>query len=558
MSDEFIRARDFLLAHREDYEAASRDFAWPRLHQFNWALEYFDRYAEGNRRTALCIAADDGAVRLSFEELRERSNRLANYLRALGARRGDRLLLMLPNSVPIWEVTLAAMKLGVVVTPTSTALTHDELADRFARGSIRLVVADAAGADKLAGQPGDHVRLAVGGKVAGWNAYEDALAASSRFAPDGPTPATDPLLLYFTSGTTAQPKLVLHTHQSYPIGHLSTMYLLGLQEGDVHLNLAAPGWAKHAWSSFFAPWNAGATVFVHNYVRFDAKKTLVAMVEHRVTTICAPPTVWRMLILEDLASYPIRLREALSAGEPLNPEVFARVRAAWGLDLRDFYGQTETTALVGNAPSQPIKPGSMGRPMPGYQIVLLDGDGREADDGEVALRLQQRPVGLMAGYLGDAAASVRAVGGDYYRTSDVATRDADGYLWYVGRTDDVFKSSDYRVSPFELESVLIAHPAVAEAAVVPTPDPIRGVVPKAFVVVRPGHAPSSELAADIFRYLRERIAPFRRIRRLEFAELPKTSSGKIRRVQLRAQEVERAASCARGEHEYREEEFLAR
>jgi acetyl-CoA synthetase len=558
MSDEFIRARDFLIAQREEYDAAYRGFVWPRVEQFNWALDYFDRYAEGNRRTALCIADDSGATRLSFEELCERSNRLANFLRGLGAQRGDRLLLMLPNSVPIWEIMLAAMKLGVVVVPTHTALTPADLADRFERGGIRHVITDASGAEKLANQPGDYTRIAVGPSIAGWRAYEDAFAAPASFVPDGPTRAEDPLLLYFTSGTTAKPKLVMHTYESYPIGHLSTLYVLGLKEGDVHLNVAAPGWAKHAWSNFFTPWIAGATIFIHNYARFEAKKTLQALVDYEVTTICAPPTVWRMMILEDLASYPVKLREGLSAGEPLNPEVFERVRAAWGVGLRDFYGQTETTALVGNSPGQPIKPGSMGRPLPGYQIGLLDADGREADDGEISVRLHPRPVGLMQGYLGDAAASTRAVGGDYYRTGDAATRDQDGYYWYVGRTDDVFKSSDYRISPFELESVLIEHAAVAEAAVVPSPDPIRGVVPKAFIVVKPNYTPSADLAADVFAFLRGRIAPFRRIRRVEFAELPKTSSGKIRRVQLRALEAERQANGTRGEHEYREEDLIAR
>ena len=558
MSDEFIQARDFLLANREDYEAAYRGFTWPQLEHFNWALDYFDRYADGNDRPALCIVDDTGTVRLSFADLRERSNRIANYLRGLGARRGDCLMLMLPNSVPIWEIMLAAMKLGVVVTPTSTGLTRDDLADRFARGNIRHVIADRASAEKLAAVPGGYTRVVVGGPLDGWQPYEDAFSASANFVPDGPTRAEDPLLLYFTSGTTAKPKLVPHTHQSYPIGHLSTMYLIGLKEADVHLNISAPGWAKHAWSSFFAPWNAGATIFVHNYTRFDAKKTLAAIVDNQVTTLCAPPTVWRMLILEDLKAYPVQLREVVSAGEPLNPEVIERVKAAWGLSVRDFYGQTETTALVGNPPGQPIKAGSVGRPLPGYQVVLLDADGQESDDGEIALRLQPRPTGLMRGYLGDVGESGRAVGEDYYHTSDMASRDADGYFWYVGRTDDVFKSSDYRISPFELESTLIEHPAVAEAAVVPAPDPIRGTVPKAFLVAKRGYTPSAELAADIFGFLRQHVAPFRRVRRLEFAELPKTSSGKIRRVQLRALEAERAAKGERGENEYREDEIMGR
>ncbi len=397
-----------------------------------------------------------------------------------------------------------------------------------------------------------------GGSAPGWHSYEEADARSPQFTPEAPTPANDPLLLYFTSGTTSKPKLVLHTHQSYPVGHLSTMYWIGLREGDVHLNISSPGWAKHAWSSFFAPWNAGAEILIHDYARFDAKKTLDVIVEHAVTTLCAPPTVWRLLILEDLASYPVKLREVVSAGEPLNPEVIERVRAAWGLTIRDGYGQTETTAQIGNSPGQLLKPGAVGRPLPGYELALLDADGEESDDGEIALRLAQRPLGLMQSYLGDTARSSAALEGAYYRTSDVASRDADGYFWYVGRTDDVFKSSDYRISPFELESVLIEHPAVAEAAIVPSPHATRGSVPKAYVITKPGFAPSDELAAQILGFCRDRLAPYKRIRRIEFAELPKTVSGKIRRVQLRAQEVQRDANGDRGENEFWEEDLQLR
>jgi acetyl-CoA synthetase len=333
------------------------------------------------------------------------------------------------------------------------------------------------------------------------------------------------------------------------------MYWIGLLEGDVHLNISSPGWAKHAWSCFFAPFNAGATVFVHNYARFHAARTLEVLERHRVTAMCAPPTVWRMLILEDLSKHKVHLREALSAGEPLNPEVIEKVRQAWGLTIRDGYGQTETTCQVGNSPGQKLKPGSMGRPMPGYEIALVSDEGGIGDEGEICLPLANRPAGLMAGYQDDANLNDFVHRAGHYHTGDVAVRDAEGYISYVGRADDVFKSSDYRISPFELESALIEHEAVAEAAVVPSPDAVRGVVPKAFLILRPGAAPSRELALDVFRFLRRRLAPYKRVRRLEFSDLPKTISGKIRRVDLRKKEESRAAGAARGEREFWQEDF---
>jgi acetyl-CoA synthetase len=554
--DAFLQARDFLLAHREHYAAAYQGFAWPRLERFNWALDYFDRYARGNERLALWVVNDGGsATQASFAALSTASNRAANFLRRLGVQRGDRLLVMLPNTPALWEISLAAMKLGAVISPATTLLTPADLRDRLERAGMRHVVADAAGTEKFATVPGDYTRLVVGNPVPGWTDYAASASASEAFTPDGVTYANDPLLLYFTSGTTAQPKIVLHTHQSYPVGHLSTMYWIGLREGDIHYNISSPGWAKHAWSCFFAPWNAGATVFIHNLPRFDARKTLAALVEYGVTTLCAPPTVWRMLILEDLRAYPVKLREAVGAGEPLNPEVIEQVRLAWGLSLRDGYGQTETTAQLGNSPGQPVRPGSVGRPLPGYEVALLDLDGQPVEEGEISLRLKPGPLGLMAGYADSPERTAAALGGDYYHTSDVARRDADGYFWYVGRVDDVFKSSDYRISPFEIESALIEHPAVAEAAVVPSPDPIRLSVPKAYVVLAPGHAPGRDTALDIFRFMRERLAPYKRIRRLEFSDLPKTISGKIRRVELRTAEGRRGVGTDRGPHEYWEEDF---
>jgi len=552
----FRAARDFLLRHRDDYETAYRDFRWPVLDRFNWALDWFDPYAAGNHATALWIVDDEGGeVRHTFAEMAERSNRAANFLRGLGVRRGDRVLLMLPNVAPLWEAMLACAKLGAVVVPATTQLTADDLRDRFDRGGVRHVVTDAPGAPKFTDVDEDYTRIVAGGGApAGWTRWEDALEAPPEFVPDGETRADDPLLLYFTSGTTSKPKLVLHTHQSYPVGHLSTMYWIGIREGDVHLNISSPGWAKHAWSNVFAPWNAGAAIFVYNYARFDAPRMLDTIARFGVTTLCAPPTVWRMLIGEELARWKTGLREAVSAGEPLNPEVIERVRQAWGITIRDGYGQTETTAQIANPPGQPLKIGSMGRPLPGYRVALLDVDGNEAEEGEIALRLDPPPLALMAGYLGDPARSAEAMREGYYRTGDVASRDADGYITYVGRADDVFKCSDYRISPFELESVLIEHPLVAEAAVVPSPDPVRLAVPKAFIVLRGDARPSRELALDILRFCRDRLAPYKRIRRLEFAPLPKTISGKIRRVELRGNETARPDG-ARGESEWWYEDF---
>jgi acetyl-CoA synthetase len=333
------------------------------------------------------------------------------------------------------------------------------------------------------------------------------------------------------------------------------MYWIGLRPGDIHLNVSSPGWAKHAWSCFFAPWNAGACVFIYNYARFNAKAMLAVLERCRVTTLCAPPTVWRMLIQEDLAAFRGRLaiRDLVGAGEPLNPEIIERVQAAWGITVRDGFGQTETTALVGNSPGQPVKVGSMGRPLPGYDVLLLDVRGRPTDEGVVSIRLNPRPVGLMESYSGDSATAI-APAGDFYRTGDVARRDSDGYLWYIGRADDVFKSSDYRISPFELESVAIEHPAIAEAAVVPSPDPLRLAVPKGFVSLKAGYTPTPELAADIFAHLRQRLAPYERIRRLEFGEIPKTMTGKIRRADLRRLEAKRRAASEKGELEFIEDE----
>ncbi|MSO76871.1 MAG: AMP-dependent synthetase [Alphaproteobacteria bacterium] len=552
----FKAARDFLFAHGHDYPTVHRDFRWPVLDNFNWALDWFDAElatGAGANREALGITGD-GAASRTFAELSASSNQLANGLRALGVKRGERILLMLGNVVPLWETMLAAMKLGAVVIPATTLLTASDLKDRFERGRVRHLIANAGDAAKFDGLDATVTRIAVGPAPAGWVAYDSLLTASPRFQPDGPTRAGDPMLLYFTSGTTAKPKLVLHSHQSYPAGHLITMYWLGARPGDRHLNISSPGWAKHAYSCFFAPWNAGATVCIVNQPRFHAAAMLDAIVANNVTTLCAPPTVWRMFIQEDLKAWQTSLREVLSAGEPINPEVIEQVEKLWGKTIREGYGQTETTIQVGCFPGEKVKPGSMGQEAPGYRIQLLDAADKETAEGELGILLDRPPTGLMQGYQQDDG-SFAALGRHAYRTGDVAMRDRDGYFTYVGRADDVFKASDYRISPFELESALIEHAAVAEAAVVPAPDTLRMAVPKAFLALAPGAEPSRETALGIFQHIRQRLAPFKRVRRIEFYELPKTISGKIRRVELRQIEEKRFATGRREPAEFREEDF---
>jgi acetyl-CoA synthetase len=561
--DQFLSCRDVLLQHRTDYDAAVKAFSWPVLEHFNWALDYFDSIALNNPAPALHIVEESGQQSLlSYAELAQRSNQVANWLIGLGARKGDRILLMMGNEVPLWETMLAAIKLGAVLIPATTLLSGDDLEDRLLRGRVSHIITNAAGMAKIidlpkaatAGLSLVSVSGASTGLPKGWTDYWQSLQASTLFSQPEPTHVTDPLLEYFTSGTTAKPKLVQHTQQSYPVGHLSTLYWLGLKKADVHWTISSPGWAKHAWSCFFAPLNAQACVFIYNYTRFNGPTILDTLVEHKVNTMCAPPTVWRMLIQEDLKAWPVHLRELISAGEPLNPEVIEQVRAAWQITIRDGYGQTETTAQIGNPPGAMLKPGSMGRPLPGYQMVLLGPDGQPCDEGEICIDLAHRPTALMNGYADDAAKTAEAMREGYYHTGDVGQRDAQGYITYVGRADDVFKSSGYRISPFELESALIEHPAVAEAAVVPSPDPVRGFVPKAYVILAPGHSPDAATAAAIFLFMRKRVSGYKLVRRIEFSDLPKTISGKIRRVDLRALENERSSHTDPHPGEFLEEQ----
>jgi acetyl-CoA synthetase len=537
-TDAYRSARDLLLSLREDLDRARAEFTWPDVgERFSWAVDWFDAVARGNDRPALVVVEEDGSsTERSFDEMARASDQVAAWLSGHGVGRGDAVIVMLGNQVELWESMLAVMKLGAVIMPTTTAVGPSDLADRISRGGARFVLCNPADAGKLDGVQGDYAVLTS-------DALHEAYSLDVPPAPHPGTAPSDRLLLYFTSGTTSRPKLVEHTQVSYPVGHLATMYWLGLRPGDVHLNISSPGWAKHAWSCFFAPWIAEATIVVFNYARFDAASLLAQLRKRDVTSFCAPPTVWRMLITSDLSGGPGTLREVIGAGEPLNPEVIEQVKAAWGLTIRDGYGQTETSAQVGNTPGTPVRPGSMGKPLPGLPVVLVDpltGEPVEGvGEGEICLDLtgpQGHPLPLMTGYQGDEDRNTTAMADGFYHTGDIASRDEDGYITYVGRTDDVFKASDYRISPFELESVLIEHDAVAEAAVVPSPVPLRLAVPKAYVVLAAGWEPDRDTALAILRHARENLAPYKRIRRLEFAELPKTISGKIRRVELRASE----------------------
>jgi acetyl-CoA synthetase len=553
----FRAARDQLLSLRDDRGAAAREFVWPDVGpSFNWSTDWFDAIGTGNDKLALWIVEEDGSeTKATFDQMVSRSDQVANWLQKLGVGRGDHVMLMLGNQIELWEAMLAVMKVGAVILPTSTALGSHDLADRVLRGRVDHVIVTPGNVHKFDEVPGRYSRIVVGPARAGWFGFDE-----SRAAPTGKVAVAvqtgDPSLIYFTSGTTSKPKMVTHTQASYPVGHLTTMYWLGVQPGDMHLAISSPGWGKHAWSCFFAPWIAEATVFVYNYSRFDPPALLAQLERAQVTTFCAPPTVWRMLIQADVGDRPSSLGEILSAGEPLNPEVINHIESAWGLVIRDGYGQTETTAIIGNSPGVALKAGSMGFPLPGVNVVLVDPvSGAVGDEGEVCLDLATPATNLMAGYFGDPERSAEVLRDGYFHTGDVASRDENGFITFIGRTDDIFKSSDFKISPFEVESVLLEHPAIAEAAVVPAPDATRLNTPKAYVVLAAGWEPTADTALAVLRHARTALPAYMRVRRIEFFELPKTNSGKIRRVELRARESEAALAGERLADEYRDEQF---
>lgn len=548
VTEQFLAARDFLVANRENYTTAVNEFEWPRFDSFNFATDWFDYLATqsaSENREAIVINEQDGSsTRRTYSEMSKRSQQLANWLTDQGVKRGDHVMLMLNNQLELWESMLACIRAGFVINPATAMLGTDDLQDRTERAGVSWVIVNNDDAQKFQGVNGDFSVIQIqDGEPAQTSHptlyYSDSHTAAVEYTPTQQTRGDETLLLYFTSGTTSKAKLVEHTHTSYPVGHLSTMYWIGIEPGDVHLNVAAPGWAKHAWSNFFAPWIAGATIFIYNYSRFDAAALMAQMDKEGVTSFCAPPTVWRMLVQADLSLMKKPPTKIVGAGEPLNPELFNAIKRGWGVEIRDGFGQTETSVQIANTRGEQVKPGSMGKPLPGFNIALIDpASGAIGDTGEICIKLDPRPVGLFSGYVASPEKNDEVFRDGYYHTGDIAERDEDGYISYIGRSDDVFKASDYRLSPFELESVVIEHSAVAEVAVVPSPDPIRLAVPKAYVALAKGFEPDAETAESILKHCRDGLAPYKRIRRLEFFELPKTVSGKIRRVDLRKRENE--------------------
>ncbi|MFC9701702.1 acyl-CoA synthetase [Streptomyces sp. NPDC056943] len=553
--EEYRAARDLLLRLRGDREEACAAFRWPRAEHFNWALDWFDVIAEGNDRPALEILGrpePDGRIpladRVSFAELAACSDELAVSLRESGVARGDRVLILLGTRSELWETLLGCIKLGAVVVPGYQDLTRGEATDRITRGGIRHLICAPELVPLLDELPVPGVRMTPAADRAGWLPYPDTRGTGRRaFVPDGPTRAADPSFCYFTSGTTSLPKLVEHSHAGYGVGHLSSLYWSGLRPGDRHLNLSAPGWAKHSWSSFFVPWAAEATVLAPPDGGLPPALLPRALAEHGATSLCAPPSAWRAM-LPYVAGGPgaPRLREATAAGEPLTAETAERIEAAWGVRVRDGYGQTEATALIGRAPDTPEPLAPLGHPLPGYRIVLRDPEtGETGESGEVCVDLTERPPGLMRGYADLPERTAEAFADGLYRTGDRGERCADGSVRLLGRMDEVFKSHGHRVSPMEIEAVLRTHPEVADAAVIPCPDPAGGLAPYAVVELRTAQGESAPKArepagtrhrrvgAELLTLAAERLAPVFVPRGVDVvAHLPRTRSGKVRRGEL--------------------------
>jgi medium-chain acyl-CoA synthetase len=528
-----------------EYEAARAAFRWRRPERFNFARDVVDPLAADPERSAMLWVDDTGRERhFAFAHFSAASRRLCHVLGEAGVQRGDSIILMLPRIPEWWECLLAGLRMGAVVAPATVQLSPQDLRYRIGAAGAACVITDMAGAEKVdiiaAHCPSLKARLLVDGARPGWIDCRAAQAAAPNTFETADTRADEEALCYFTSGTTGYPKMCMHRHD-YALGHETTgRYWLDLYTEDLHWNVSDTGWAKAAWSSLFGPWNRGARIFVHHTAgAFDPTRTLSLLEQYPVTTLCAAPTVYRMLVLEDLQQYRFAtLRHCVSAGEPLNPEVIAAWRRATGITIRDGYGQTETVILCGNFPCLEARPGSMGRPAPGIDLQVIDEHGNvlpAGTEGEIAVRVRpERPLGLFSEYRNDPERTGAAFRGDWYVTGDRAVVDADGYFWFVARADDVIISAGYRIGPFEVESALIEHPAVAESAVVGAPDATRGQVVKAFVVLAPGYLPGEALKQELQEHVKRVTAPYKYPRQIEFADaLPKTVSGKIRRVELR-------------------------
>ncbi len=535
-----------------DYESARRHFHLDVPQRFNAARDVVDAWAqkEPNRLALVTVGPSGGETgRYTFADLARRSNRAANVLHAHGVKKGDRLFVMLPRIVQWYDVMLGAAKLGAIPMPGTTLLTERDIEYRTTRAEASVIVTDADAVSRVDAVRDRceslRARIVVGGTCDGWVAFDDALTRASDAAPDlAPTRADDPLLIYFTSGTEAYPKMVQHTHASYGIGHeITARFWQDLGPSDLHCTLSDTGWAKAAWGMLFGQWRMGAALFLWDARGKPDYELLMRLItEHRVTSFCAPPTVYRSLVCMDLAPYDWSgLRHCTAAGEPLNPEVIKIWREETGRTVYDGYGQTETVNVVANYRCLPVKPGSMGKPTPGFDVHVVDADGHvlaPGEEGHLAIRVRpDRPIGLFKEYWRDPEATAKAIRGDWYFTGDRAMTDDEGYFWFVGRGDDIIISAAYRIGPFEVESALIEHPAVAEAAVVGKPHAERGQIVKAFVVLAPGYTASAELALELQDHTKRVTAPYKYPREIEFvATLPKTVSGKIRRVELRQRE----------------------
>jgi acyl-coenzyme A synthetase/AMP-(fatty) acid ligase len=535
-----------------DYTQTCREFRWNVPEHYNFAFDVVDHWGEDAQKLAMLWVNEQGdEKRFSFRHFTVRSNQVGNALRTMGIRQSDRILIMAPRLPEWWEAVLGIMKIGAVSMPGTTLLTPKDVAYRIQSGDAVAIITDEEGAMKVE-QVADEcptlrLKILLGAEREGWVNYTRAVASAMGTFKREPTRGDAPMMIYFTSGTVGYPKMVLHTHVSYPIGHTITgKYWLDLKPTDLHWNLSDTGWAKAAYSNLFGPWIMGAAMFTFDgRGRFDARQTLDLLERYPISTFCAPPTAYRLLVLENLSHYRLStLRHCVGAGEPLNPEVIGTWQRGTGQTIRDGYGQTETVILVANFPPMPVKPGSMGKPSPGFSVDIVGDDGRVVPpgvEGDIAVKVTPgRPVGLFKEYWRNPEATSNCLRGPWYITGDRAIKDEEGYFWFVGRADDVIISAGYRIGPFEVESALVEHPSVAEAAVVASPDQIRGDIVKAFVILAPGHHPSDLLKQDLQEYVKRVTAPYKYPREIEFAkELPKTISGKIRRVELRQREVDR-------------------
>ncbi len=536
----------------QDYQAL-HDLEIKKPEYFNWVTEVFEdiHVKESPEKTALLWTDGESTHNYSFLTLYKRYNKLINFLRSKGIKQQDVVMTQMMLQRINWVTHLACIKAGLRLSPAASILGVQDLAYRFEKIQPKVILADKDNADKIDQAQKESgldipVKILVDGQREGWFSLQE-IDAFPEHAKAADTKPDDVLFLFFTSGTTGMPKIVCHTHLSHPLGHLTTSAWIGVNKQDIHYNISQPGWAKFAWSSLFAPWNVGATIFAHHTTdRFDAKTTLSLMEKHKVTTLCAPPTVLRLFIQEDLSSFNFSLRQCVAAGEPLNPEIIEEWQNATGLVVRDGFGQTESSCMVANYPGSQIKYGSMGKPTFLYDIIIADDQGNELPndhEGNICVRTNTKSLnGIFKEYLYDKQKQAEVFRNDLYFTGDKAYKDTDGYIWFIGRDDDVIKASDYRIGPFEVESVLLEHPSVVESAVVASPHPVKGYEVKAFVILNKEHQASPELAKELFSFSRSQLAPYKMPRKIEFVEeLPKTISGKIKRVELRALQAQRIA-----------------